>query len=338
MDDVLSSSDIKVGVLGNGSWATALVKMLTENLDEVGWYVRTPYTLEYLKIHKHNPKYIQQIEFDTGQLKLSNDINEIVEYADYLIVAVPSAYLKSEWDKIRVPLKGKVIFSAVKGIIPENLMILGEYLIAEYGLSKKELGVIAGPCHAEEVAMERLSYLTVASGKKNHAVRMAEMLQSHYISTTYSKDIHGIEWAAVLKNIYAIASGVAHGLGYGDNFQAVLVSNAIREMRRFIKKNVDKKKRNIMRSAYLGDLLVTAYSVFSRNRMFGNMIGKGYTVKSAMMEMTMVAEGYYATQSAYLINRERGQARLPIIDAVYGILYEEKSPKRVMEQLTAELD
>ena len=338
MQDEMMHSGIKVGVLGNGSWATALVKMLTENMNEVGWYIRTPYTLEYIKIHKHNPKYIQQIEFDTDKLKLSNNINEIVEYADYIIVAIPSAYLKSEWDKITVSLKDKVVFSAVKGIIPENLMILGEYLIAEYGLTKKELGVIAGPCHAEEVAMERLSYLTVASGKKSHAVLMSELLQSHYINTTYSKDIHGIEWAAVLKNIYAIAAGVAHGLGYGDNFQAVLVSNAIREMRRFIKKNVDKKKRNIMRSAYLGDLLVTAYSTFSRNRMFGNMIGKGYTVKSAMMEMTMVSEGYYATKSAYLINQERSGTHLPVIDAMYGILYEHKPAKQVMEQLTAQLD
>jgi glycerol-3-phosphate dehydrogenase (NAD(P)+) len=328
----------RVSVLGNGSWATAIVKMLTENLHETGWYIRTPYTLEYIKIHKHNPKYIQQIEFDTDKLRLSNDINEIVEYADYLIVAIPSAYLKAEWDKIRVPLRGKVIFSAVKGIIPENLMILGEYLINEYGLNKKELGVIAGPCHAEEVAMERLSYLTVASGKKSHAATMSELLQSHYIHTTYSKDIHGIEWAAVLKNIYAIAAGVAHGLGYGDNFQAVLVSNAIREMRKFIKKNVDNKKRNIMRSAYLGDLLVTAYSVFSRNRMFGNMIGKGYTVKSAMMEMTMVSEGYYATKSAYLINRERSQAEIPIIEAMYAILYENMPAKEVMEKLTEKLD
>jgi len=329
---------LKIGVLGNGSWATAIVKMLSENTTEIGWYIRTAYTLEYLKIHKHNPKYIPQIEFNTDQLFLSNDINEIVEYADYLIIAIPSAFLKPELDKISVPLREKVIFSAVKGIIPENLMILGEYLMAEYGMDKKQLGVIAGPCHAEEVAMERLSYLTVAAGKKLHAKNLAALLQSHYIKTTLSKDVHGIEWAAVLKNIYAIAAGVAHGLGYGDNFQAVLVSNAIREMNRFIKKNVDKKKRNIMRSAYLGDLLVTAYSTFSRNRLFGNMIGKGYTVKSAMMEMTMVAEGYYATKSAYIINERRGKARIPIISAMYEILYENKPAKEVMRTLTGYLD
>jgi len=329
---------IRVGVLGNGSWATAIVKMLSENTDEIGWYIRTPYTLEYIKHHHHNPKYIPQIEFDTKKLRLSTDINEIIEYADYLIVAIPSAFLKPELDKITVPLTEKIVFSAVKGIIPENLMILGEYLMAQYGLDHKQLGVIAGPCHAEEVAMERLSYLTIAAGKKEYARNLADMLQSHYIKTTLSKDVHGIEWAAVLKNIYAIAAGVAHGLGYGDNFQAVLVSNAIREMRRFIKKNVDKKKRNIMRSAYLGDLLVTAYSTFSRNRLFGNMIGKGYTVKSAMMEMTMVAEGYYATKSAFLINQNKGNARTPIIDAMYKILYEQQPAKKVMRELTDHLD
>ncbi|NPA43592.1 MAG: glycerol-3-phosphate dehydrogenase [Chlorobi bacterium] len=329
---------IRVGVLGNGSWATAIVKMLSENTDEIGWYIRTPYTLGYILEHKHNPKYIPQIEFDISKLKLSNDINEIVRHADYLIVAIPSAFLKPELDKITEPLEDKVVFSAVKGIIPENLMILGEYLEARYGMPPERLGVIAGPCHAEEVAMERLSYLTVAAGKKEHARRLASLLESHYIKTTLSKDVHGIEWAAVLKNIYAIAAGVAHGLGYGDNFQAVLVSNAIREMRRFIKKNVDKKKRNIMRSAYLGDLLVTAYSTFSRNRLFGNMIGKGYTVKSAMMEMTMVAEGYYATKSAYLINEKKGKARIPIIAAMYDILYRQKPAKEVMRALTAELD
>ncbi len=327
-----------VGVLGSGSWATALVKMLSENLPLIHWYVRTAYTKEYIQLHKHNPKYIRQIEFDTEQLNLSTDINEIVSASDYLIVAIPSAFLKAELDKLEVSLHDKVVFSATKGIIPENLMILSDYLVEHFQLPVKQAGVIAGPCHAEEVAMERLSYLTVGAGKKSYAQTMSEMLESEYIRTTSSKDIHGIEWAAVLKNIYAIAAGIAHGLGYGDNFQAVLVSNAIREMRRFLKKNLDRKKRNIMRSAYLGDLLVTAYSVFSRNRMFGNMIGKGYTVKSAMMEMTMVAEGYYATKSAWLINSENGQAEIPIIQAMYEILYENKPAKKVMRALSLQLN
>lgn len=328
----------KIAVLGNGSWATALMKMLTENNEQVGWYIRTPYTLEYIRLHGHNPKYVPSIELDVERLFMSNDVNEVVEWADFLIVAIPSAYVKQVLDKIEVPLDEKFIFSAVKGIIPESLLILGEHLVRFHGVLKERVGVIAGPCHAEEVAMERLSYLTIGTAKKRYARLMASALETDYIKTTVSKDVEGIEWAAVLKNIYAVASGIAHGLGYGDNFQAVLVSNAIREMRRFIKHNVDKKKRNIMKSAYLGDLLVTAYSVFSRNRMFGNMIGKGYTVKSAMMEMTMVAEGYYAAKSAFLINEERGKARIPIIKGIYEILYENKSAKKVMRQIAEEMD
>ena len=328
----------QIAVLGSGSWATALVKMLSENLPKVHWYVHSEYTLEHIRLHGNNPKYVPSIEFDPDKLVLSVDINRVVDEAKYIIIAIPSAFVEKELQKLEVSLSDKVIFSAVKGIIPGSLLILGEHLVANYGVSNKNTGVIAGPCHAEEVAMERLSYLTVGSGRKKDARIMADSLQTSYIKTTLSKDVHGIEWAAVLKNIYAIASGVAHGLGYGDNFQAVLVSNAIREMRRFIKKNVDTKKHNIMRSAYLGDLLVTAYSVFSRNRMFGNMIGKGYTVKSAMMEMTMVAEGYYATKSAFLINQERGQARTPIINAMYEILYRGQPAKKVFTRLTDELD
>ena len=328
----------KIAVLGNGSWATALMKMLAENNERVGWYIRTPYTLEYIRLHGHNPKYVGSIEFDVERLFMSNDVNEVVKWADFLIVAIPSAYVKQVLDRIEVPLNEKFIFSAVKGIIPESLLILGEHLVRFHGVSKERIGVIAGPCHAEEVAMERLSYLTIGAAKKRFASMMASALETDYIKTTVSKDVEGIEWAAVLKNIYAIASGIAHGLGYGDNFQAVLVSNAIREMRRFIKHNVDKKKRNIMKPAYLGDLLVTAYSVFSRNRMFGNMIGKGYTVKSAMMEMTMVAEGYYAAKSSFLINEERGKARIPIIKGIYEILYENKPAKKVMRQIAEEMD
>ncbi len=328
----------KVAVLGSGSWATAIVKMLMENLPEVGWYVRSPYTLEYLKLHKHNPKYLQQVLFDIERLKLSTDINEIVDYADTIIIAIPSAFVKEELDKITHGLKDKNVFSAVKGIVPETLLILGEHLKKYHQVPEKKLGVIAGPCHAEEVAMERLSYLTIASKRKSMAAKMAEDLSSYYIKTSLSKDIYGIEWAAVLKNVYAIASGIAHGLGYGDNFQAVLISNSIREMKKFIKKNVDKRKRNIDNSAYLGDLLVTAYSIFSRNRMFGSMIGKGYTVKSAMAEMRMVAEGYYAVKSAYKINKRNDKpAKTPIIDTVYEILYKEADPKTAFIKLTNEL-
>lgn len=326
----------KIAVFGGGSWATAIVKMLSENLDEIGWYMRSVYTVEHLKRNKHNPNYISSVQFETEKLILSNNIDEMVNYADYLILAIPSAFLQKELDKLTVPLKGKIIFSAIKGIVPETGFIVGEHFHEKYKTPYEDIGVITGPCHAEEVALERLSYLTIACRDEKKAQYIADNLSSRYIKTKISDDIIGTEYAAVLKNIYAIAAGIAHGLGYGDNFQSVLMSNAIREMKRFIKK-IHKMKRNINNTAYLGDLLVTGYSVFSRNRMFGNMIGKGYTVKSAMLEMSMVAEGYYATKSAYELNKKNG-AKTPIIDIIYGILYEGKDPKKEFKILTDIID
>jgi len=268
---------LKFAVIGGGSWATAIVKMLTENLDQVGWYMRSVYALEHLKRQEHNPNYLSSVEFDLDQLQLTNDINEAITYADYVIFAIPSAFLHSELEKMTASLQGKVIFSAIKGIVPETGLIVGEHFHEAYNIPLDNIGVITGPCHAEEVALERLSYLTIACNNEEKATVMANHLSSDYIKCKTSDDIIGTEYAAVLKNIYAVAAGIAHGLGYGDNFQSVLMSNAIREMKRFIKK-VHKMKRNINNSAYLGDLLVTGYSTFSRNRMFGNMIGKGYTV------------------------------------------------------------
>ncbi|NAS31055.1 glycerol-3-phosphate dehydrogenase [Flavobacteriaceae bacterium R38] len=328
---------LKFAVIGGGSWATAIVKMLSENLNEIGWYMRSTYAKEHLLHAKHNPNYLSAVEFHTEQLKLSNDINEIVAYADYLIFAIPSAFLGNELNKLTVSLDDKIVFSAIKGIVPETGLIVGEHFHKEYNIPFENIGVLAGPCHAEEVALERLSYLTVACADESKAKLVAKNLSSHYIKTKISDDIIGTEYAAMLKNIYAIAAGIAHGLGYGDNFQSVLMSNAIREMKRFIKR-VHKMKRNINNSAYLGDLLVTGYSVFSRNRMFGNMIGKGYTVKSAMMEMNMVAEGYYAAKSAHLINEGYKSSSTPIINAVYDILYNGKEAKKVFRKLTEKLD
>jgi len=327
---------LNIAVFGGGSWATAIVKMLCENRSEVGWYMRSATSVAYIKENKHNPKYISAVEFQPEQLKLSSDINEMVAYADYAIFAIPSAFLKSELDKITVSLEDKIIFSAIKGIVPETGYIVGAHFNVEMGVPFKNIGVITGPCHAEEVALEKLSYLTLASKRKKQANYMSKQLASRYIMCKTSDDIIGTEYAAVLKNIYAIAAGIAHGLGYGDNFQAVLMSNAIREMKHFIKK-VHKMKRNINDSAYLGDLLVTGYSTFSRNRMFGNMIGKGYTVKSAMMEMSMVAEGYYATNSAQKISLEK-EANTPIIKAVYEVLYEHRDAKKTFAALTLILD
>ncbi|WP_034259919.1 NAD(P)H-dependent glycerol-3-phosphate dehydrogenase [Altibacter lentus] len=332
------SNTPKFAVFGGGSWATAIVKMLCENLTEVGWYMRSVYALEHIKKQQHNPNYLSSVEFNLKQLRLSNDINEMVSYADYLIFVIPSAFLHTELEKLTVSLDEKVVFSAIKGIVPETSLIVGDHFNTHLNVPFHNIGVITGPCHAEEVALERLSYLTIASADEEKAKIVAQYLSSDYIKCSTSDDVIGTEYAAMLKNIYAIAAGIAHGLGYGDNFQSVLMSNAIREMKRYVKK-VHKMKRDINDSAYLGDLLVTGYSVFSRNRMFGNMIGKGYTVKSAQMEMSMVAEGYYATKSAYNLNQLKGKkkAKTPIINAVYGILYENKNPKKVFQKLTDKL-
>jgi glycerol-3-phosphate dehydrogenase (NAD(P)+) len=326
----------KVAVLGGGSWATAIVKMLCENLDTVGWYMRSTYAAEHINQNKHNPNYLSSAELHPSQLELSNDINKVVSNYDILIFAIPSAFLILELEKLTETLEHKIVFSAIKGIVPETGLIVGEHFYEKYNVPYKNIGVITGPCHAEEVAMERLSYLTIACQDEDKAKTVGGWLQSRYIRVKISDDIIGTEYAAMLKNIFSIAAGISHGLGYGDNFQSVLMSNSIREMKRFIKK-VHKMKRNINNSAYLGDLLVTGYSTFSRNRMFGNMIGKGYTVKSAMLEMSMVAEGYYATKSSYKIKNKNG-ARTPIIDAVYSVLYKGKDAKRVFEELTRQID
>ena len=326
----------KIAVLGGGSWATAIVKMLSENLDNIGWYMRSVYVLEHIKINKHNPNYLSSAELHPAQLDLSNDINKIVKEYDVLIFAIPSAFLTLELEKLTENLADKIIFSAIKGIVPESGLIVGEHFFEKHNIPYENIGVITGPCHAEEVAMERLSYLTIACQDEVKGVLVGDCLKSRYIKTKISDDIIGTEYAAMLKNIFAIAAGISHGLGYGDNFQSVLMSNSIREMKRFIRK-VHKMKRNINNSAYLGDLLVTGYSTFSRNRMFGNMIGKGYTVKSAMFEMSMIAEGYYATKSAYKIKSENG-AKTPIIDAVYDVLYQGKDAKIIFEKLTEKID
>lgn len=331
-------SNLRYAVFGGGSWATAIVKILCENLDEVGWYMRNENTKQHIERHQHNPNYLSSVEFHTSQLKLSNDINEIAAYADVLVFVIPSAFIYSELKNLTVDITEKVIVSAVKGIMPESGLGVGEHFHDIYKVPFEQICVIGGPCHAEEVALERLSYLTIACANAETAREVANKLSCAYIKTNISDDIIGIEYAAMLKNIYAIAAGIAHGLGYGDNFQSILMSNAIREMKRFTK-SMHKIKRNINHSAYLGDLLVTGYSTFSRNRMFGNMIGKGYTVKSAQMEMSMVAEGYYATKSVFLLNQKNEKkSHLPIINTVYAILYQGKSAKKEFKKLTELLD
>ena len=331
------ASELKYAVFGNGSWATAIVKMLSEKTASVGWYVRKPQTIEYILKEQHNPSYLSSVEFDVHKLKLSSDINEVAASADVLVFAIPSAFMYAQLKKLNIDISNKIILSAVKGIIPETGLLVGEHFHQHRDVPFDQIAVLAGPCHAEEVALERLSYLTIACTNKSIAKAIASQLSNHYIQTKTHDDVVGAEYAAMLKNIYAIAAGIAHGLGYGDNFQSVLMSNAIREMKRFIKK-VYKMKRKINETVYLGDLLVTGYSTFSRNRMFGNMIGKGYTVKSAQMEMNMIAEGYYATKSAYEINKTHEKsAKTPIIDMVHDVLYHEKNPKKALQNLAEKL-
>lgn len=325
-----------IGVLGSGSWATALVKILTDSKLHVNWYVRDQEQAKKTKSSSRNPNYLSEVKFRPRRITVSNDINEVVSKSEWLVIAIPSVYLESELKKINQPLKDKIIVSGVKGFIPETQLIVGEHLHQYYQLPWEQFVVIGGPSHAEEIALERLSYLTLASKDKVKATQLHQLLGTSYLQMKISNDVVGIEYAATLKNVYALASGIAHGLGYGDNFQSVLISNSTREMNRFIKK-ISKNKRNINHSAYLGDLLVTAYSLFSRNRRFGNMIGRGYTVKGTQIEMSMIAEGYYASESAFKVSKKI-ESNTPIIDAVYQILYLKKSPKKTFKKLSKKLD
>lgn len=330
--------ETRISVIGGGSWATALVKILTANIDKVCWYMRNEQAIEHIRATKHNPNYLSDVHLNIAKLHLTNSLDEAVAFSDYIILCIPSAFLSDELEKLTLPLSDKNIFSAIKGIEPKSGMIVGEYLQKVHCVPDNQIGVVAGPCHAEEVALERLSYLTIACTDEEKARFVADAMTRPFVKTKISDDVIGIEYGAMLKNIYALAAGIAHGLGYGDNFQSVLMSNAIREMERYIK-HIYKIKRNINHSAYLGDLLVTAYSLFSRNRTFGTMIGKGYTVKSTMAEMNMVAEGYYATKSAYNINlNQEKPSRTPILNAVYKVLYENKRAKTVFAELTNELN
>lgn len=324
-----------VGIIGSGSWATAIAKMVMCNKNQLNWYVRSNKDIETFRITGSNPKYLTSVKFDTSKIFFSNDINEIVRRSDVLIFAIPSAFLKSAMTSLTEDMSAKYVISAIKGLIPDENMIVGSWIHKTLKVPIENIGVISGPCHAEEVSLERLSYLTIACQNVKLAREYTKIIGCQFIKTTVTDDIYGTEYAAVLKNIMAIASGVFHGLGYGDNFQAVLISNAIQEMKRFVD-TVHPISRDIKSSAYLGDLLVTCYSQFSRNRTFGAMLGKGYSVKSAQMEMLMVAEGYYAVKSIHEIN-EKYQVSMPITDCVYNIIYGKVSPMIECMLLTDQL-
>ncbi len=327
-----------VGVIGSGSWATAMVKMLGDNEADktVHWWVRNRQTAEYIRTYRHNPNYLSAVTVKIPKRHIHVDVRTVVEYADILILNTPAAFLKDALHGITPEmLRGKVVVSAIKGIVPDENQIVGDYLQEHFHVPIGNIAVIGGPCHAEEVSLEKLSYLTVASQNVDVAAEVASLIGTRYIKTNVSDDIYGTEYAAVLKNIYAVAGGICRGVGFGDNFQAVLVSNALREMAQFVNV-VHPIARDIKESVYLGDLLVTAYSQFSRNRTFGNMVGQGYSVKSAQLEMNMVAEGYYASNCIQQICRKH-VIELPICNAVYRVLYEQQQPAAEMKRLADKL-
>lgn len=328
----------KIAIIGGGSWATAIVKMLSDNIveKEIFWWMRDQCAVDHISKYKHNPKYLSSVELKLNGENVFTDIKQAIKNADMILLNVPAAFLKSAFEPLTsADFKGKKIISAIKGIVPDENQIIGEFMHDKYAIPFEDIIVISGPCHAEEVALEKLSYLTIACQDMTLACHFAKLINTRYIKTNISDDIYGTEYAAVLKNIYAVASGICHGVGFGDNFQAVLISNAVREMSRFVNA-IHPINRDIKESAYLGDLLVTAYSQFSRNRTFGNMIGKGYTVKSAQLEMNMVAEGYYAVNCIHQINKQH-KVNMPIARAVYGILYEKHSPHTEMKLLAEEI-
>lgn len=322
-----------IAVIGGGSWATALVKILSENSNiNVDWWMRNNAAIEHINNYGHNPNYISSVKFNTNQVKPSSDIAQVVNNNEIIVLATPAAFLSKQLSLLhKDALKDKYVISSIKGIVPETFQVIGHYLLQSWQVSKEKLGIITGPCHAEEVALEKLSYLTVASLNASLADLLSKMIEGRFIKTKISDDVFGVEYAAVLKNVYAIACGICHGLGYGDNFQAVLVSKAAIEMEKFLD-DCHEQHRDVKENAYLGDLLVTAYSQFSRNRTFGNMLGKGYTVKSAQMEMNMVAEGYYSTKTMHEINKKIG-TDMPILSAVNDIIYLNQSPKIIFKEL-----
>jgi glycerol-3-phosphate dehydrogenase (NAD(P)+) len=325
----------KIAVLGSGSWATALVKIISEHKDtEVYWWTRSQENCDYIQKYKHNPKYLSSVEIKTDCVHPTTDMDAVLKIAEMVVIAIPSAFLAETLGKHELP-KDKVYVSAVKGIDPKSKQVIARYLENDFGIPSENIGLITGPCHAEEVALEKLSYLTVSALETDLASSIEEVISCRFINTTVNNDLYGAEYAAVLKNIYAIGAGIAHGLGYGDNFQAVYVGAALREMEQFLDA-LHETHRDVKNAAYLGDLLVTCYSQFSRNRTFGNMLGKGYSVSSAQLEMNMIAEGYYATDTVYAMCREM-QLEVDIIAAVHAVVYGGKTAKSEFSRLASVL-
>jgi len=323
----------KIAIIGGGSWATAIAKIVVGHTHHIGWYMRRDDRIADFMRMGHNPAYLTSVHFDTNQIFFSSDINKVVDLYDTLVFVTPSPYLKNHLKKLKTRIREKFIVTAIKGIVPDENLVCSEYFHHVYDVPYENLACIGGPSHAEEVALERLSYLTVGCSDAEKAQAFTDLLSSNYIKTKTSTDVIGIEYSSVLKNVYAIAAGICSGLKYGDNFQAVLMANAVQEMSRFLSVISPDTERNVYDSVYLGDLLVTGYSNFSRNRVFGTMIGKGYSVKSAQIEMEMIAEGFFGTKCMKEINRHL-HVNMPILDAVYNILYERISPQIEIKLLT----
>lgn len=325
-----------IGILGSGSWATALAKLLLSNHENINWYFRFRETVREFMADGHNPRYLSSVTFDTEKITFFTDVPKLVAQSDTLLLVTPSPYVKNILTKLKPSmLEGKFILNAVKGIVPEDNILITDYLAKNLNVPEEMMGVIGGPCHAEEVALERCSYLTLGCSHHLKAEALTKSFETPFVQCTTSTDVPGIEYASVLKNVYSIAAGICQGIRYGDNFQAVLVSNAIKEMQRFLDR-VNPQERQINDSVYLGDLLVTAYSRYSRNRTFGTMIGKGYSVKQAQLEMEMVAEGYYGTNCIHQVNKKYA-VPMPIAETIYQILYHRLEPKSAIRKLSYQL-
>ena len=325
-----------IGVLGAGSWGTALVKMLSENCDKIFWYSRNDIQIKEIIKTKKNPKYLKDLEIDTDKISISSDLNLIIDNSDILIIAIPSPYIEKSLNEHKTALANKIIFSGSKGVIPESHLVITEHLHKKYNIPYENLGILSGPTHAEEIAKGKLSYLTVGSSNDEISKYLSKKLFSPYVHTSLSNDVIGIEYAATLKNIYSILVGISFGLGYGDNFISVLISHCTKEMINFIK-SIDNVKREFSHSAYIGDLLVTTYSKHSRNRTFGEMIGKGLPVKKAISKMSMIVEGYYATKNAYEISKSKNM-NFEIIKVVHEILYNNKNAELELKLLAEKLN
>lgn len=328
--------DLRPAVVGGGSWAIALVRLLQYKVFSVHWYLRDPDAVDFIRKHGHHPRYLQAVSLDPGHLSMHTDPNEVLAAADVALMAVPSAYFPQTMEQVSVPLENKFFISAVKGFVTESCLTVAEYFHRLRGIPYDRIGVLSGPSHAEEMGMQRLSYLTLTAKHRGVAERLCDLFRADYVRTVAATDIYGVEYAAALKNVYAIAAGMAHGLGYGDNFMAVLTASAYRELLNFLDRTYPDANRNTGLSAYLGDLLVTCYSQFSRNRTFGSLVGKGYAVVAARAEMNMVVEGYYAVRAIREINSRYG-VPMPIADAVYAVLYDGADAVRTFRELTCRL-